>query len=394
VTHRLYYTDSYLRDFSAAVIGHTDDATRIYLDQTAFYPTSGGQAFDTGELSGVRVIDVVEEGERIAHLMAAPLLDQRVVGRIDWPRRFDHMQQHTGQHLLSAVLADLVGRMTLSVHFGKESSTVDLDGGPLTPAELCRVEAQANQVVSENRLVKVEFQDASAAEGLRKPSGRQGRLRIVSIQNLDRSACGGTHVRATGEIGPILLRKVERVRTGMRVEFVCGGRAIRHARADYDVLTRLAAQLTVSPAEVPQVLEGLRADLKSLRSESQELQGELDRLRGGELYSKTEPGSDGIRRVVCRTGTGPVERLKGLAQAVASMPLALFVGATTQPPALIVAASRDSGMDAGKVLKSLLAGVGGRGGGSAVLAQGTVPNAAQLESVIGSVLQVSESKTM
>ena len=393
MTHRLYYTDSYLRDFEAAVIDRSDDSRRIYLDRTAFYPTSGGQPFDTGHLSGVRVIEVVDEGERIAHRLAGPLADPQITGRIDWTRRFDHMQQHTGQHLLSAVIAELLGRATLSVHFGKETATIDLDGGPVTAAEIAQVELRANEVVTENRPVNVEFQDAAATEGLRKPTAREGSLRIVTIQDIDRSACGGTHVRATGEIGSILIGKVERVRTGIRLEFVCGGRAVRRARVDHDVLTQIATELTAAPAELAQLVQAMRAELKKLRAESQEVKGELDRLRASELYSGTTPGSDGIRRVVCREDAAPPERLKGLGQVFTSMPKTIFVGVTGTPPSLIVAASRDSGMDAGKALKRLLLSVGGRGGGSAVLAQGVLAEAAQLEVVSESLLQSPERET-
>jgi alanyl-tRNA synthetase len=393
VTHRLYYTDSYLCDFEAAVIGQSDDGKRIYLDQTAFYPTSGGQLFDTGELGGVRVMEVVDEGDRIAHLLGTPLADQRVTGRIDWPRRFDHMQQHTGQHLLSAVIAELLRRATLSVHFGKEVGTIDLDGGPLTAAEVAQVELRVNEVVTENRPVQVEFQAAGSAEGLRKPAAREGSLRIVTIQGLDRSACGGTHVRATGEIGPILIGKVERARTGTRLEFLCGGRAVRRAHSEHEVLTQLAMELTAAPGELIQLIQAMRAELKDLRAESHNVKGELERLIASGLYSGTTPDSDGIRRVVCREDTGRLERLKGLAQAFSSLSKVIFVGATSKPPSLIVAASRDSGMDAGTVLKRLLLSVGGRGGGSAVLAQGVLGEAAQLEGVIESLLQLPERET-
>jgi alanyl-tRNA synthetase len=394
VTHRLYYTDAYLREFEATVTHHTDDGKRIYLDRTAFYPTSGGQPYDTGQLSGAKVIDVVDEGEEIAHVLTAPLADERVVGRIDWPRRFDHMQQHTGQHVLSAVLAELIGRSTLGVHFGDETSTVDLDGEPLSAAEIAQVESRVNEVVTDNRTVEVGYQEADLAEGLRKPSTRRGTLRIVTIQDLDRSACGGTHVRRTGEIGTILLRKPERVRTGIRLEFVCGGRAVRQVRSDYDVLTQVTAKLTASAAELPQLIQRLQLDLKTSRVESQELRSEVDRLRARELYSSTAPGPDGIRRVLCREDSGPLDRLKGLGQAVASMPLAVFVGATSQPPAVIVAASKDSGMDAGRALKGLLANSGGRGGGSASLAQGVLPEAGQLEGVIHSLLHPRPTESM
>jgi alanyl-tRNA synthetase len=391
VTHRLYYTNSYLCDFEATVTERADDAKRIYLDQTAFYPASGSQPFDTGQLSGVSVVDVVDEGERIAHVLAQPLEGQRVLGRIDWPRRFDHMQQHTGQHLLSAVVAELFGRNTLSVHFGKETSTVDLDGAGLSTADLSLIETRANQVVTENRVVEVEFRDAGAADGLRKPSAREGNLRIVTIRDLDRSACGGTHVRATGEIGPILLGKQERVRSGIRLEFVCGGRAIRRAREDHEVLTRLAAEFTASPAELAGLIHGLRADLKAVQHHSQVLQDELDRRRAAELYSGATLGPDGVRRILFRDASEPLERLKHLGQAIALLPRAIFVGATGQPPRVIVAASKDSGFDAGKTLKRVLADLGGRGGGSATLAQGTVPEAAQLDRAIDSLLQSPET---
>src|SRR3954462_5788992 len=127
VTERLYYTDAYLTVFDAAVVGRADGGHRVYLDRTAFYPTSGGQPLDTGRLGGVEVVDVVDEGDRVAHLLAAPAPGERLEGAVDWPRRFDHMQQHTGQHLLSAVIADRFGHATVSVHFGRESATLDLD---------------------------------------------------------------------------------------------------------------------------------------------------------------------------------------------------------------------------------------------------------------------------
>jgi alanyl-tRNA synthetase len=280
------------------------------------------------------------------------------------------------------------------VHFGDETSTVDLDGGPLSAAEIAQVESRVNEVVTANRMVEVEYQEAEAAEGLRKPSIRRGTLRIVTIQDLDRSACGGTHVRTTGEIGAILIRKLERVRTGMRLEFVCGGRAIRQARSDYDVLTQVTAKLTASASELPQLIQRLQLESKTSRAESQELRGELDRLRARDLYSSTPPGPDGIRRVLCREDSGPLERLKGLGQAIASMPLAVFVGATDRPPAVIVAASKDSGMDAGMVLKGLLASAGGRGGGSVGLAQGVLPEAGQLEGVVRSLLHPRPTRPM
>jgi len=385
MTHRLYYTDSYLRDFEATVIERADDGRRVYLDRTAFYPTSGGQPFDTGQLSGVEVTDVVDEGDRVAHILKAPFTAARAVGRIDWTRRFDHMQQHTGQHLLSAVLAELLGHTTVGVHFGRESSTLDVDATGLPPEQVLRVEARANEIVVENRPVQVRFEEAASANGLRKPSDRGGTLRVVTIHDLDRSACGGTHVHATGEIGIILIRKVERARKGTRVEFLCGGRASRRARADHDLLTRIASDFSASPDELPGLIEGQRSELRDVNAARRELQDEVDLYRARELYAAAVPDATGIRRVTLREGVTSIEAVRGVAQAFTAMPKAVFVGAVPSPPAVVLAASADSGIDAAGVLKSVLASVGGRGGGSARMAQGIVPGRAQLERVVGSI---------
>jgi alanyl-tRNA synthetase len=384
MTRRLYYTDCYLRDFEAAVIDRADDGRRVYLDRTAFYPTSGGQPFDTGRLGGIEVTEVVDEGERIAHLLTEPLSGQRVRGQVDWPRRFDHMQQHTGQHLLSAVVAELFGFLTVGVHFGRETSTLDLEIGAFTPAQVTAVEARANEIVAENRPVYVSFEEAESVTGLRKPTDRAGDLRVVTIRDLDRSACGGTHVLATGEIGAILIRKVERSRKGIRLEFVCGARAIRRARGDHELLARLAAEFSSSADELPDLIEAQRQELKQASSARKEVQMALDLGRARELYRQAAPDATGIRRVVVRE-EGPLDTLRGVAQAFTSMPRAIFVGAVASPPAVMLSASPDSGVDSAGVLKGLLASVGGRGGGSARLAQGILPGRAQLETVVASI---------
>ena len=387
MTERLYYTDSYLTDFEAAVVERADNGRRIYLDRTAFYPTSGGQPFDTGLLSGIQVGDEVDEGERIAHLLTAPFPEATVAsGRVDWRRRFDHMQQHTGQHLLSAVLADLFGYPTVGVHFGRESSTLDLEAGSLNQDQLDSAEQRANEIVVENRPVLTSFEDADAAAGLRKASERTGILRIVNILNLDRSACGGTHVRATGEIGAISMGKVERVRKAVRVEFSCGSRAIRRARADRRLLGQLATHFSSAADDLPQLVRSQAEDLRHAHATMREVQNSLDLCRARELYRETTPDSTGIRRVIVRDSGEPVEGLRGLAQAFTAFPMAILVGVVDSPPAIVLAASPDTRVNAAEVLRGLLAEVGGRGGGSAGLAQGVVPGHAQLETVINSFL--------
>jgi alanyl-tRNA synthetase len=385
-TERLYYTDARLLGFDAHVVGRADDGRRIYLDRTAFYPTSGGQPNDTGTLGGVRVLDVVDEEERIAHLLEAPLAADEVAGAVDADRRFDHMQQHTGQHLLSAVFEDLFGRRTASVHFGDLVSTVDLEGGSLSPEQVRAAEARANALVTENRPVSVNFEDSATAKGLRKPSDRSGTIRIVTIEALDRSACGGTHVGATGEIGAILLRKVEKAKGQLRVEFLCGGRAIRQARTDYDLLAGLAQGMSAAIEELPALVEGQRAGLKSESAARRAAEDHLARYRAAELHAAQVPGTDSTRWIVQRLPSGTTDQLRGLALAVSELPKAVFVGVIESPPTLLIASSPDSGVNAGTLLKERVTEVGGRGGGSPRLAQGTVPDGGALAAVLARLL--------
>jgi alanyl-tRNA synthetase len=381
-TERLYYTDSYLSRFTATVVQQDDGGRRIYLDRTAFYPTSGGQPHDTGLLGGARVIEVVDEEDRIVHLLDVPMVATSVDGTVDWPRRFDHMQQHTGQHLVSAVLAELFGYQTVSVHLGADLCTLDLEAGAITSEEICRAETRANAIVFENRPVTIDFEDAGTAAGLRKASDRKGALRIVTIADLDRSACGGTHVRATGEIGAILIRKTERVRKQTRLEFLCGARAVARARADFEILSAMATSATAAFEDLPAVLERQRADLKAAEAERRRLEETLAGFRAQALYGDTPPGASGRRCVVCRETDGTLGSLATLARSVVSLPNVAFIAALTTPPTVLLATSADSGLDAAALLKPVLSAVGGRGGGSARLAQGTVPGAEAIDSAL------------
>lgn len=385
MTHRLYYTDAYLQEFEARVVEADDEGLRIYLDQTAFYPTSGGQPFDTGNIDGVPVVDVVDEDKRIVHVLQRPLTAQpgaTVHGRIDWTRRFDHMQQHTGQHVLSAVFAERFGLETVSVHFGAEVSTLDLGVGSVEPGQLVEAEKLANTVVFEDRPVAIAFEDAARAMGLRKPTERSGSIRIVGIEGLDRSACGGTHVRATGEIGAIQLRRVERIRQDTRIEFVCGARAIRRAHADFAALARIAHLFSSPLDDAPDLAAGQQAQLKDARAALRKADAELARYRATELYDATTPDAAGIRRIAERRDAGGAEPLRAMAHRLAELPRVVFIGASEDPPVLLLAASEDSGVDAGAVLRLVLGRVGGRGGGSQRIAQGTVPDLAALQKAI------------
>ncbi|MGE5729000.1 MAG: alanyl-tRNA editing protein [Gemmatimonas sp.] len=387
MTERLYYTDAYLRSFDARIVDRASDGRTVYLDRTAFYPTSGGQPFDTGTLAGIAVTDVVDEGDRIAHVLASPASTiETVHGEIDWTRRFDHMQQHTGQHLLSAIFADTYKLETVSVHFGAESSTLDLDTESLAQNTLLAAERLANIAVAEPRAVTVSFEDAATATGLRKPPPREGELRVVSIDALDRSACGGTHVRSTAEIGAILLRRTERVRKATRVEFICGLRAVRAARTDYELISALALSLGVAPVELIAKTQSQGEELRAAQAARREAASQLDGYRARELYDATPPDMAGHRRVVVHRDAGSVDELRALAQAVVGIGHARFIGTLETPPTIVFATSNSpGGVDAGAVLKTQLAHHGGRGGGNARIAQGTVPTREALDAVVAAL---------
>ena len=377
MTERLYYHDCYLREFKAKVVDSSDGGRRVYLDRTAFYPTSGGQPFDLGTLAGVAVREVIDEDDRIGHLLEAPLgAAKEAEGVIDWSRRYDHMQQHTGQHLLSAVLEELFQIRTVSFHLGSEVSTIDVEAPALTAGQLERVEDRCAQIIAEARPVQITFEDAASDLELRKASTRTGTLRIVSIDNLDRSACGGTHVRTAAEIGSILTGKLEKIRGITRVEFVCGKRALRRAQADNRLVASIGRALSVPPEQTPQLLAALIEKNKSLEKTGQRLATELARREGQDLYAATAPGADGVR---ITTQRGLIDdAMRARAQAFVAGQKSVFLAVCDQPPSLLLAASADSGIHAGDRIKAAVTVSGGRGGGNQQLAQGSVPDAAAL----------------
>ena len=389
MTERLYYADAYLRSFDAHIVDRADDGRTVYLDRTAFYPTSGGQPFDIGTLAGIAVTDVVDEGERIAHVLAAPAPHDvpMVSGIVDWTRRFDHMQQHTGQHLLSAIFSDRFQLDTVSVHFGATSSTLDLDSDTVSAKTLVTAEELANLAIAEPREVSVYYESAVAVTGLRKAPPREGVLRIVEISALDKSACGGTHVRSTAEIGALLIRRTERVRKTTRVEFVCGLRAVRAARRDHELITSLAQSLSVAPIELLAKTKAQADELRAAQSARREAATALDAYRARERFDAALPDAGGRRRIIERRTTGIIEELRSVAQATLALGDVLFIGTLSTPPTILVASS-ETGLDAGVALKKVLAEHGGRGGGNARIAQGTVPTTTALDAAVAALSQL------
>ena len=374
MTERIYYTEPSRRAFEATVTrtGERDGRSLVTLDRTAFYPTSGGQPFDTGRLGSVEVVETIDEDDDIVHVVSAPVAPgTRVRGEIDWARRLDHMQQHTGQHVLSAAFDRLFENRTTSFHMGAEVSTIDL-AREATSDELERAVAEANHVVWEDREVSVRFVSAGEAARLplRKEPVREGTLRLVEISDFDLSACGGTHVSRTGAIGIIAVTQTERFRGGSRVTFACGSRALRVFRGYRDAVAGAGRVLSVLPHELPSAVERAQLDSKDLRKTVSRLQGELAGYEASRLLEDAAVVGD--RRVVVRALEGwDAAGLKAIASSLVgrSGVVAVLVSARN-PVAVVVARSQDAALDSSKGLRILLDRFGGRGGGRPELAQG------------------------
>lgn len=287
-THRLYYDDAYLKNFDATVLSCEPSSSvfsesgpiaawEVLLDRTAFYPSSGGQPNDLGTLVGAAILDVRDVNDDVLHIVDREISRGPGKGVLDWSRRFDHMQQHTGQHLLSATFHERFGLPTVSFHLGPDLCTIDLRGPEPSSDTLQGAQRAANEVIFQDRPVNVRYGTAEelARIGVRKEVDRQGLLRAIEIESADLQPCGGTHVKSTGQIGLILVRRCSRVRQDWRVEFVCGGRADRVAGGDFQLLLTLSKRLSCAPEDlVPAIERALterEAHFKDLRGVLQEL---------------------------------------------------------------------------------------------------------------------------
>jgi alanyl-tRNA synthetase len=375
MSKRLYYTDSLLTAFDATVVssGTLDGRPLVVLDQTAFYPTSGGQPFDTGRLGGARVVDVVdrEDGE-IAHVLDAPIAAGTAIhGEIDWARRFDHMQQHTGQHVLSAAFDRGHHVRTTSFHMGADVSTIDL-AREVTPAEIAEAEQAANDVVWADRPVGIRFASSEEAARLplRKEPARTGPLRLVEVTDFDLSACGGTHVPRTGMIGVVAVTAWERFKGATRLSFACGGRALASHRLLRDVVTSATRVLSVTPPELAAAIERMRGEARDQSRAMRLLQDEVAGHRAAALRENAETVG-GLRVVLQVVTAWDAAALKNLAAAIVGEPglVAVLVG-DGRPAPVVVARSVDVALDANAWLRRATSELGGRGGGRPELAQG------------------------
>jgi alanyl-tRNA synthetase len=374
MTERLYYDQPDRRTFDAVVtrVLERNGRPAVHLDRTAFYPTSGGQPFDTGRLGEVDVIETIDEEEDIVHVLSAPLADRAAVrGDINWVRRFDHMQQHTGQHVLSAAFDRLLDNRTMSFHMGVDTSTIDL-AREMSGADVDRAVDESNRVVWDDRPVTIRTvsPEEAAQLPLRKEPVRSGPLRLIEVSDFDLSACGGTHVARTGEIGIIAVSATERFRGGSRITFVCGSRALRAFRLQRDAIAGSIKHLSVAPAELPSSIERLQQDLKQSRKDMARLQQSLAVHEAVRLLGDATSIA-GVRVVVQALEGWDAAGLRAIATSLTSHErVAAVLFSATQPAAAAVARSTDVGIDANAVLRTLMATCGGRGGGKADLAQG------------------------
>ncbi|MEJ8547939.1 alanyl-tRNA editing protein [Brevibacillus borstelensis] len=378
MNNRLYYQNVYLQTFEANIVkrGVEEDGTAyVVLDQTAFYPTGGGQPCDTGTIEGRRVTDVEEVDGEIRHRLDAPLAEhtQRVTGRIDWERRFDHMQQHTGQHILSATFIKLADAHTVAFHLGRDHVTIDTALNELTPELIEKAERQANQVVLENRQIDARFVTTEELEKLpltKQPTVSEN-IRVVIIPDYDYNPCGGTHPKTTGEVGPIKIIGWERHRGNIRVQFLCGWRALADYTRKQQLLQDLTRMMTTSEAELADMMQRLLAEKEALKETLQQKESELMAYEA-ERYLK-DPAELGSARVVQAAFEGrSMLELQQLARVLTSQDeqIVALLATTTDKLQLVFARGARVTVPMNQLLKETLPLIDGKGGGNPAMAQG------------------------
>lgn len=383
MTRRLYYDDAYGLEFSAKVVEvlTTSDGRRgVVLDATLFYPTSGGQMHDTGSIADVPVIDVIDETTRIVHVVDGepPEVGTTVAGVVDGERRAHHRQQHTGQHVLSRVIEDHWGWPTLSSRLGETMNTLEIEAEGVSPELMREMEDRTNRILWEGHPVAVRYleEDAAAAAGLRKKVEREGPVRVVEVDGIDRCPCGGTHVASTAEIGLVSILGAEKMRGGTRLLFLCGERAQHWRRQRVKWLDQTARQLTTGMDLVPETVARLQDEGRIRRKRMEAMARELVHARVARWRDEAE--EVGTRRAVLRV----LDDDESLAASEAAHAVVaddgIVAGLVLQDGPkcqVFLAASDDVDVDCGSLLKGALSSLGGRGGGQSGFARGGCPDA-------------------
>jgi alanyl-tRNA synthetase len=392
VTERIYFADSHLLTFAARVVEVVpyEGRTAVVLDRTAFYPTGGGQPNDEGMLGGARVVDVVEPEEgRILHVIEGALEPGAdVAGAVDAARRLDHLQQHTGQHILSQAFVRLFGAETRAFRMGAEVSEIDVDFDGATDAQVAEAEALANEVVFRDAPVRAHVVDRDEASRLplRRESDREGSLRVVEIEDFDFSPCGGTHAHRTGEVGLVAVRSTERAKRMLRVEFVCGGRALADYRRANRAALDVARLFSTGRDEGPEAARRLFDEAKQLRRRVRDLAELASEVEGRRLYAEGEQ-REGYRVVARRLDARSADELRLVAhKVVAEGPALVLLASDDGGTARLVFARSDdpalAGVDCGALMRRACEALGGRGGGRPDLAQGGGPDASRIDEAL------------
>ena len=394
MTEKLYLSDPYLTQFEATISGtHVHGGrTTLLLDRTAFYPEGGGQPADRGAVGGLAVVDVIEGDGEVLHVLGegqAPVAGSRVACVVDWSRRFDHMQQHHGQHLLSAAFQRLRGAATVSFHLGEETCTIDLDQPPaaLPPEELVAAEAEANRLVWSDLPVDARERtpEELAALPLRKDATKGARIVVVggatAGEVVDASPCGGTHPRRTGEVGAIAVLRAQKWGAGTRVEFACGGRVLGLLHQADERLARASAALRCAPPELVLAVGKLAEEGQARRKELALLLEALAAVEA-ERLAGTHPAGAPLS-VRLDGALGSPAGLKAVAQSLAARGRVALVGGVDGGRAhLCFARARGPGAHLGEILRESAALLGGKGGGAPELAQGSGPDGARLDEAL------------
>ncbi len=379
MTERLHRQDPYLLEFDATVQARRENEGRpaVVLDRTAFYAESGGQPWDTGTLADARVLAVIEDGPDVLHVLDRAIADDRVHGRVDADRRRDHMQQHHGQHLLSKAFMDVAQAATVAFHLGSEDTTIDLDRF-VGEAQARSAERLANDVVGQARPVRVASLSAAEARaaGMEPPDGVETDIRIVEAEGFDRQPCGGTHPRTTAEVGVVVLTSLERYKSGTRVHFLCGGRALAAFARQQQVLDQLVSTLSAPLDELAAAARKARDDLSASERRAKgllerALEGDARRLLAETQGQGPAPTSPSPAIVVASFDGWPAEDLRMLAtRLVALQPAIALLGSRSEKAHLVFVQSEGLPHDVPALLKAAVAYLGGRGGGRGNFAQG------------------------
>jgi alanyl-tRNA synthetase len=400
-TRRLYYDDAFRKDFTADILSCEHEvrggvaAWCVILNQTAFYPTSGGQPHDLGRIAGGNVLEVRDEGDEIVHVVDRCVEKRQVQCCIDWPRRFDHMQQHTGQHLLSAMFQERFGRPTVSFHMGTDVSTIDLRGPEPTEDVLEGAERAANQIIFEDRPIAVRYGTAEdlAKLGVRKEVERSGILRAIEIEGADLQPCGGTHVRSTGQIGTLLVRRCTKMRQDWRVEFVCGSRAAHVARREFLTVRTVAEKFGCAPDELGPAVERTLSERDTQFKRMRGLLQRVAEIEAAQAVKDTPRNADGKIVIQRLLESAEPEFLGAYATQVAKTDRAIALLAGAPSGHIVFAQNPSAAQDMNALLKQVFAKYSGKGGGSRDFARGRLEDsatAAQALALAGQTLELAK----